>query len=58
MNSSNSDHEGDPCPKCGWQSKPVTDADRFLGRHNSRLTCEEVQHHLKQYLRMLGFKVE
>jgi len=55
MNYSNSNHSGDPCPKCGWQSKPVSWDDRMLGRHNSGRTCEELVAKIKEYLRVIGF---
>lgn len=49
MNCLSSNHDGDPCSKCGWQSKPVSMDDRILGRHNSTLTCEEIQEELQEY---------
>ena len=32
-------HSGDPCTKCGWQSRPANEEDRIHGRHNSPGTC-------------------
>lgn len=49
--STNKGHSGDPCPMCGWQSRPVTMIDRVAGKHNGDLTCEETQREAAAFLK-------